>query len=172
MRLKYLYIGILLAFVTIATNAQETTNIIHDNSGGTTARITFRAEVVKLMKIENDVIDLNIGTIEAGKTVELGPEYKAVFHLTGEANSKFVINLLSDDFSSGGLTLNGVKWLYRSSQFSDYTQIMSFPFVSQLNQDSGDGWIMVYPESVTADQTVENATVYFEFKFNCSYYEL
>ncbi len=160
------------SLLCFATDGQQLVKVVNDNNGGATARITFKAEVVKLLYMENDVLELNVGKISAGQTKPLGADYKAVFHMIGQANSKFIINLIEQSFTNNGVTLNGLKWSYRNSNNQDYNQILSFPYISQLNEDSGDGWITVYPESITANDNIENLTIYFEFKFNCSYYEL
>ncbi len=148
------------------------TRVVHDNSAGQTAKITITAEVVKLLTIESNVLIMSIGPLAAGQTKVLGSDYNAVFHLNGVPNAKFVINLIDESYNSNGVTLDGVNWEYRKTPIEDYTKILSFPFISQLNPENGDAWIRVFPESITAKESVAAETVYFEFKFNCSYYEL
>ena len=170
---KYIIIEMLLIVVSsYVIFATEPAKIVHDNTGGVSAQITFQAQVVKLLRIETSTLVLNIGPLVAGETKILGESYSAVFHLTGVANSKFVINLLNENFSNDGVTLEGLKWGFKNSQLSDYSQIMTFPYISQLNQENGDGWIKVYPESIKTDQDIDKTLINFEFKFNCSYYEL
>jgi hypothetical protein len=168
-------LSILLLTILLNTHlsfASDTQRVVNDNNGGATARITFKAEVVKLLYIETNVLELNVGKISAGQTKELGADYKAIFHLSGLAGSKFIITLINESYSNNGASLNGLNWGYRNSGVADYNQILSFPYISQLNENNGDGWIMVYPESITANENIESTTIYFEFKFNCSYYEL
>jgi hypothetical protein len=171
--MKKIYIIILLIFAnSLICFGSDSQKKIHDNSGGASSKITFTAEVVKVLTIENTMLELNIGPIAAGVTKILGEKYNAVFHLSGVENAKFVIYLVNENFTSNGVTLEGLNWQYRNTESAEYTKINTFPFISQLNQSTGDGWIKVYPESIRTDQNVEQTLVYFEFKFNCSYYEL
>jgi len=109
---------------------------------------------------------------ESGETKILGSDFNAVFHLNGVPNAKFVINLVDESVKNNSVTLNGVNWSFRNSTLVDYTEILSFPYISELNSTSGDGWLKVFPASIKANHSIESKTVYFEFKFNCSYYEL
>lgn len=145
--------------------------IIRDNTPAKTASITFVADVVNLLKIDNETLVLNIGPLAVGETKILGSDYNAVFSLNGLPNAKFVINLVDNTYENEGVTLEGVNWEFRNSRDLDYTQIQSFPFVSQLSDQNGDAWIRVYPEKIKANKNILTKTVYFEFKFNCSYYD-
>lgn len=158
------------SYICFGTDTQG--KLVNDNTGGASAQISFRVDVVRLLTIETSTLVLNIGPLAAGETKVLGEDYETVFKLNGVANSKFVINMISENYSNNGVTIEGLNWEYRNSESYDYTKITSFPFVSQLNQNSGDGWIKVFPLSVKTDQNLSESTVFFEFKFNCSYYEL
>lgn len=164
---------LLIVFQLFTSFADDTrTKVVHDNTGGASAKITFTAEVVKLLTIESNILVLNIGPLSAGETKILGENFNAVFHLNGVPNAKFVINLKDESYNNDGVTLEGLTWEYRNSNIDDYTKILGFPYISQLNQLNGDGWIKVYPQSITAAENVNTKTIFFEFKFNCSYYEL
>jgi hypothetical protein len=166
MKTTILLTVILFATSILTASAQK---VVHDNGPGATALATFQATVIRplnILPIEQQGFSINLGVIEPSSTKPLGDSYNCKFHVTGMPNSVFYFNMTPT--LSPGITLNGVRWKLSLTGPNNNWSDITLPSSATLNNE-GDCYLMVYPESMTADNTAGSGNVVVTFNLSCKY---